>query len=55
LSRPVVFFIGAHRSPTRANRSRTLSSRKSPISHPAAISSQVTGVETVASGLARTE
>lgn len=53
--RPRLAFIGAQRSPTRANLSRTLSSRKSSISTPVSTSSHVTGVETVARGFARTE
>ena len=54
-NRPRLAFIGAQRSPTSAKRSRTLSIRKSASSMPASTSSHVTGVDTVARGLARTE
>src|SRR5581483_6731848 len=53
--RPREASIGFHRSPRRLRRSGTLAMRKSSISTPSATSSHVTGVDTVASGLGRTE
>jgi hypothetical protein len=46
---------GAHRSPTRATRARTLQMWKSSRRIPSSTSRQVTGVDTVASGWGRTE
>src|SRR5882672_3534360 len=46
---------GFQRSPTFAIRSRTLSSRKSSIRTPRATSDHSSGVDTVASGVGRTE
>src|SRR4029450_4760227 len=48
--RPFAARSGFQRSPTRAIRSRTLSRRKSSISAPAPISSQVSGGDTEARG-----
>src|SRR5712691_3581110 len=46
---------GFHRSPTFATRARTLSIRKSSMRTPSSISSHVTGVDTPANGVGRTE
>ena len=46
---------GFQRSPRSAMRARTLSTRKSSMAKPRSTSSHVTGVETVASGVGRTE
>ena len=54
-NRPRFCSSGFQRSPILATRAGTLSRRKSATSKPFSISSQVTGVETAASGLGRTE
>src|SRR5262249_8469061 len=46
---------GAQRSPRRRTRAGTLSGRKSSVRTPSSISRQLTGVETHARGLGRTE
>src|SRR5439155_12440974 len=46
---------GAHRSPRRRTRAGRLSMRKSSIAIPCSTSAQVTGVETAARGVGRTE
>src|SRR5262249_39921655 len=53
--RPSEARSGAHRSPRRLMRAGTLSSRKSSIATPRSISCHVTGVDTAARGLGRTE
>jgi hypothetical protein len=53
--RPFADTSGFHKSPVFAMRGRTLSSRKSSMVTPWATSSHVTGVDTVASLVGRTE
>jgi hypothetical protein len=55
LKRPRAASSGFHRSPRSRIRSGTASMRKSSMRKPRAISSQVTGIDTVARGFGRTE
>ena len=54
-TRPFAASSGAHRSPSRRTRAGTLSMRKSSITTPRSTSAQVTGVDTAARGVGRTE